>query len=129
MGVASICVLQHSLHSIAFHSVTVVAQRVLTAWRITFWKLIFVSLSLVGIASCSSETDESSTAKTNRASNAPAVEIVQAKRGSLPLEQRLTGSVKARNQTKIFSEVSGHIVEVFINDGDFVSAGDKLLRV
>lgn len=91
---------------------------------------LLISLSFLFTASCSQESNESApTERSNRGGSAPAVEIVQAKSGSLPLEQRLTGSVKARNQTQIYAEVSGPIVEVFINDGDFVAAGDKLLRI
>lgn len=59
----------------------------------------------------------------------PAVEVVAAQRGGLPLEERLTGQVKARNQTEIFAEVSGPIVEVFADNGQFVNAGDPLVQI
>lgn len=96
--------------------------------RIKRWLLI--GTSMLFIASCSQDSSESTPAERgNRSGSAPAVEIVQAKSGSLPLEQRLTGSVKARNQTQIYAEVSGPVVDVFINDGDFVEAGEKLLRI
>jgi RND family efflux transporter MFP subunit len=47
----------------------------------------------------------------------------------LPLEERLAGSVVARNQTEIYAEVSGRIVEVLANDGDRVEAGTPLVRL
>ena len=59
----------------------------------------------------------------------PAVEAVEVLRGSLPLEERLAGSVVARNQTEIFPEQSGRIVEVLVNNGDRVEAGAPLVRL
>ena len=59
----------------------------------------------------------------------PVVEAVQVRRGTLPLEERLAGSVVARNQTEIYAEVSGRIVEVLVNDGDRVEAGAPLVRL
>ena len=59
----------------------------------------------------------------------PSVEVVAARTGSLPLEERLTGRVIAHNQTAIFSEVSGPIVEVLVNNGDQVVEGDPLVRI
>jgi RND family efflux transporter MFP subunit len=59
----------------------------------------------------------------------PAVEAVQVRSGTLPLEERLAGSVVARNQTEIYAEVSGRIVEVLANDGDRVEAGTPLVRL
>jgi len=59
----------------------------------------------------------------------PAVEAVEVVLGSLPLEERLAGSVRARNQTEIYPEVTGQIVEVLANDGDHVDAGTPLVRL
>jgi len=65
----------------------------------------------------------------NAADSAPAVEAVKAILGTLPLEERVTGRVIARNQTEIYPEVSGTIVEVFVENGDEVKAGDPLVRL
>ncbi len=59
----------------------------------------------------------------------PAVEAVQVRSGTLPLEERLAGSVVSRNQTEIYAEVSGRIVEVLASDGDSVEAGAPLVRL
>ncbi len=59
----------------------------------------------------------------------PAVEAVQVRQGTLPLEERLAGSVVSRNQTEIYAEVSGRIVEVLASDGDHVEAGAPLVRL
>jgi RND family efflux transporter MFP subunit len=59
----------------------------------------------------------------------PAVEVVAAQLGGLPLEERLTGQVTARNQTVIYPEVSGPIIEIFADNGQFVNAGDPLVQI
>jgi RND family efflux transporter MFP subunit len=59
----------------------------------------------------------------------PAVEAVQVRSGTLPLEERLAGSVVARNQTDIHAEAAGRIVDVLVNDGDSVTAGAPLVRL
>jgi RND family efflux transporter MFP subunit len=59
----------------------------------------------------------------------PAVEAVQARYGSLPLTQRLSGLVKAKNQVEIYPEVSAVIVEVYVNNGDIVKQGQPLIRL
>lgn len=59
----------------------------------------------------------------------PAVEAVEVMYGSFPLEQRLSGAVRARNQTEIYPEVSGTIANVFVDDGDRVEAGDELVQL
>lgn len=59
----------------------------------------------------------------------PAVEVVEARVGSLPLEERLTGRVIAENQTDIIAEVGGPVTQVFVDSGDAVQAGDPLVQV
>jgi HlyD family secretion protein len=59
----------------------------------------------------------------------PAVEVVEAQRGALPLEERLTGRVNARNQTEIYPEVSAPITEIYVDNGDYVNEGDPLVQL
>jgi RND family efflux transporter MFP subunit len=59
----------------------------------------------------------------------PAVEAVQARRGSLPLTQRLSGVVQARNQVEIHPEISAVVTEVIVADGDTVSKGQPLVHL
>lgn len=59
----------------------------------------------------------------------PSVEVVRATRGTLPLEERITGRVIARNQTEIYPDAGGLIAEVFVQNGDEVKAGDPLVRL
>ncbi|MDT8427491.1 MAG: efflux RND transporter periplasmic adaptor subunit [Pseudomonadales bacterium] len=59
----------------------------------------------------------------------PSVEVVRARIGTLPLEERLTGRVSARNQADIYSEVAGPVMEIHVENGDLVKEGDPLLRL
>jgi HlyD family secretion protein len=59
----------------------------------------------------------------------PAVEAVQARHGSLPLTQRLSGVVEARNQVEIHPEITAIVTEVLVVDGDTVEQGQPLVRL
>lgn len=59
----------------------------------------------------------------------PAVEAVKAKHGSLPLTERLSGVIRARNQVEIYPEISAVIVEVMAENGDLVVRGQPLVRL
>lgn len=68
--------------------------------------------------------------KTRPAKNtAPPVEATQARTGSLPLVERLSGTVWAENQIILYPEVSGRIAEVFVDNGQNVTAGQPLVRL
>jgi len=60
---------------------------------------------------------------------APPVEVVQARRGSLPLSERISGTVRADNQVVLYPEFTGRIAEVFVDNGDTVRAGQPLVRI
>lgn len=59
----------------------------------------------------------------------PAVEAVPARFGGLPLEEELSGVVRARNQVVIRAEISGAVVEVTARNGDTVARGQVLVRL
>ncbi len=59
----------------------------------------------------------------------PAVEAVQARHGSLPLTERLSGIVRAQNQVELYPQVSAEIVAVNVQNGDLVEAGQPLIRL
>ncbi len=59
----------------------------------------------------------------------PAVEAVQARYGSLPLSERLSGAVKAKNQVELFPQISAAIMQVYVQNGDMVNSGDPLVRL
>jgi RND family efflux transporter MFP subunit len=59
----------------------------------------------------------------------PAVEVVQARHGTLPLVQRLTGTVRARGEVAIYPQTSGTVLEVLADNGQAVSRGEPLVRI
>lgn len=88
-----------------------------------FTLLLFSSLIL---ANCGGE-DEQGFANQNR--SFPAVEAVQAQFGSLPLEERLSGTVRAGNQVEIFPRIAAPIQEVYVQSGERVQRGDILVQL
>lgn len=62
------------------------------------------------------------------AARPPLVEVVRARSGALPITERVTGTVKARNQVEIRAEVDAPIVEVYVRGGEAVRKGQPLVR-
>ena len=89
--------------------------------------LLFAAFSLIKVTGCAeSETAEQANRSANRA---PTVEAVQVITGNLPLEEILTGTVRARNQADIFPQISAPITRVAANNGDIVQKGDILVQL
>lgn len=87
-------------------------------------KLLWLA-ALVALAACGGGPE-----REQRAERViPAVEAVQARRGSLPLVQRLSGVVEARNQVEIHPEVSAVVTEVLVVDGEAVLERQPLVRL
>jgi len=57
----------------------------------------------------------------------PSVEVIQAHYGSLPLEERLSGTVRAENQVIIYPDIAAPIMQVAAENGDYVRQGDALV--
>ncbi|MDZ7694806.1 MAG: efflux RND transporter periplasmic adaptor subunit [Balneolaceae bacterium] len=92
-------------------------------------RALLVFIASVFAVACSQESDQGGDPDNqNNTSVTPAVEAVQARYGSLPLSERLSGTVIAKNQVELYSEISGRIEEVLVNNGDEVSKGDPLVR-
>ena len=60
---------------------------------------------------------------------APAVEAVPARSGSLPLEERLSGVVRADNQIAVRAEIEAPVLEVMVRNGEAVERGQPLVRL
>ncbi len=82
---------------------------------------------LLHLGSCSG--DSQAARGRGREQLIPAVEAVQARFGSLPLTERLSGSVKAKNQVELYPQVSAAIEEIYVNNGEFVESGQALLKL
>ncbi len=79
------------------------------------------------LAGCSGESESAAGKSENRL--IPAVEAVQALYGSLPLTERLTGEVKAKNQIEIYPEINAPVTAVYVRNGDLVKAGQPLVQL
>jgi RND family efflux transporter MFP subunit len=89
--------------------------------------LLTVGLLLLG---CSASDDGDDRGGNGRGSDTtPAVEAVQARYGSLPLQERMSGTVRARNQVAIYPEVDAPVVAVEAQTGEYVEEGDVLVRL
>ena len=82
---------------------------------------VALALTLFGCGSASTPPPEDPPA--------PPVEALEARSGSLPLEERLNGVVRADNQVVVRPEVSGRVVEVLVESGDAVTKGQALVRI
>ena len=60
---------------------------------------------------------------------APPVEAVAARVGTLPLEERLSGVVRAENQVAIRPQIEAPVVEVWVRSGQAVERGQPLVRL
>ncbi len=85
--------------------------------------ILYIILTLPG---CSGSSGESGN---GRERLIPAVEAVQASYGSLPLTERLSGVVKAKNQVEIYSEIAALVRSVHVQNGDEVEKGDPLVSL
>jgi len=97
-------------------------RRKFLKWRIIFHVILFV----LPLSSC---TDKAGQGNSSQNKIIPAVEAVQARYGSLPLTERLSGLVKAKNQIEIYPEVSAIITTVHVKNGDFVKRGQPLVTL
>jgi len=76
------------------------------------------------MVSCGDDSEESFG---DQSRPVPAVEAVKAQFGSLPLEERLSGTVRAGNQVEIFPRITAPIEDVYVESGDQVQQGDALV--
>ena len=98
----------------------------------TMTRLICVLLSSVLLLSgCGSSSGDSEQRRGRQdgEQSTPAVEAVQARYGSLPLEERMSGTVEARNQVVITSEIDAQVEAVLAQNGDYVQRGAPLIRL
>jgi len=86
--------------------------------------LVAVAFALASL-SCSDAQDGDG--RPGAAGNVAAVEVVKAQYGSLPLDYRLSGTVRSANQVAIYPEISAPVVSVEVQTGDLVRAGDPLV--
>lgn len=60
---------------------------------------------------------------------APPVEAVPAREGTLPLQERVSGIVRAANQVEVRPEIAAPVVDVLVRSGEAVERGQPLVRL
>lgn len=90
------------------------------------FKILSGTLLFLLLLGCS---DSENNGNNNSTEVLPSVEVVEARFGSLPLEERLSGVVTAGNQVEIFPQISAPIEEVYVENGERVEKGDLLVRL
>lgn len=88
-------------------------------------ELCLIGALLLVLGGCADGSDPGAEA----ALPAPAVEAVPARVGALPLEERLSGTVKARNQVAIRPEIEAPVTAVLVESGATVTQGQPLVRL
>lgn len=84
-------------------------------------------MTLIAVISLGCSGDDA--ARNGRTHLIPAVEAVQARYGSLPLNERLSGVVRANNQVGLFPEISAVVEAVHVENGDSVKKGQPLISL
>ena len=102
-----------------------------TKSRSFYLQMLFIAaiLLILSLTACSGSSDQSENSSQNQNTTIPAVEAVQARYGSLPLSERLSGTVIAKNQVELYPEISGKIDEVLVQNGQEVKKGDPLVKI
>lgn len=93
--------------------------------------LLALCLVLLVVAGCDGPagTGKKKGGDASREALAPAVEAVLARAGTLPLEERLSGVVRASNFVSIRAEVAAQVSEVLVRSGEAVGRGQPLVRL
>ncbi|TYP93665.1 RND family efflux transporter, MFP subunit [Fodinibius salinus] len=96
----------------------------------TLSRALTFSFAMLLLISCGNYNNDNQGGENEQElSTIPAVEAVKARYGSLPLSQRLSGTVIANNQVSLYPEISGKITEVHVQSGDKVKEGDPIVSL
>lgn len=85
------------------------------------------AVAVLFLSGCGSSDGPSAGGPAQFAAVTPTVEVIRARYGSLPLEERMSGVVRAENQVQIVAEISAPVVRVSARNGDYVEAGSPLV--
>ncbi len=94
--------------------------------------LLVAIFTITGCGSSSSDGQSESSSPRGGgpgSSSTPSVEAVQAQYGSLPLEERMSGTVRAHNQVAIYPEINAPVVSIEAQTGEYVQEGEPLVRL
>lgn len=89
---------------------------------------LLLGLALLGLAACG-DADGQEPGPDDARRATPAVEVLAARSGGLPLEEELSGVVKARNQVAIRPEINATVEAVMVRSGERVERDQPLVRL
>ena len=90
----------------------------------TRWKIVLAVIALLAVVGGSAAVF----ARRNRTTEDD-IEIATVKRGDLHVEVVETGTVEPTSKVDVKSKVSGRVLEVFVEEGDAVAAGQAIARL
>jgi HlyD family secretion protein len=93
------------------------------------WLLAVVVAAITAVAGCGAAESRPAAGAQGEAQVVPAVEVLPARAGRLPLSERLTGTVRATGEVAIYPQATGSIAEVLVQNGSRVAKGDVLVRI
>ncbi len=91
-------------------------------------KLFYLAVFIILLQACGSGENANGPDE-NSEIIIPSVEAVEARFGSLPLEERLSGIVTAANQVEIYPQIAAPVEEILVRNGEKVEKGELLLRL
>lgn len=106
-----------------FTAATLHLPKVNSPFPVRYHRHTALVLLALGLAGCTPS------APPDAGHTAPPVEAVQTRTGSLPLIERLSGTVWAENQVVLYPETAGRISQVLVENGQTVEAGQPLVRL
>lgn len=81
--------------------------------------LLFAAILVLGGCGSSDDGAQNAQGRPGQSNNStPSVQAVQARFGALPLEERMSGTVEARNQVVIYPEITAPVETVIAQNGD-----------
>lgn len=91
---------------------------------------IVVGLPIAGLRwSASVKAKKAAAAEAANGEYAVAVEVTQARRGSIERNYTITGSVEADHESNVISKIGGKVGRVLVDEGDRVSKGQVLAQL
>ena len=88
--------------------------------------IVFLIVGGLLVTACSEPEEEQ---RAEEGGVIPAVEVVEARFGRLPLEERLSGIVRSQNQVDVVPRITAVVEEVKVQSGDEVQKGDLLVKL
>ena len=95
--------------------------------NLTYLLILMVSVSMFNV-SCGSETQSKDKEDADTTETIP-VEAASVTKGDISAFYSATATLEAEDEARVISKVQGEVEQIFVEEGDYVSAGDKLAKL